>query len=80
LPVKRGLAETKQKACKPCFNKDDRNIRVGSYEKNRKGFSLIELIITVAIMAVLTAIVSPSLIKHIARSKETACKVNCQEL
>lgn len=33
---------------------------------HNKGFSLVELIIVIAIMAVLVGILSPSLIKHIS--------------
>lgn len=39
---------------------------------NDKGFSLIELIIVVAIMTALTAIIAPNLTKYLGKSKMTA--------
>ena len=45
--------------------------------KDNRGFSLVELIIVIAIMAVLTAILAPQLIKYIERARiqkdESAC-------
>ena len=41
-------------------------------KKNNKGFSLIELIIVIAIMAVLVAIIAPNLTKYLGQSKENA--------
>ena len=41
-----------------------------------KGFSLIELIIVVAIMAVLVAIIAPNLTKYLGSSKEKVDEVN----
>lgn len=38
--------------------------------KNDKGFSLIELIIVIAIMAVLVAVIAPNLTKYLSSSKE----------
>lgn len=45
-----------------------------------KGFSLIELIIVVAIMAVLVAIIAPNLTKYLGRSKEQTDKKNLDEV
>ena len=39
--------------------------------KNEKGFSLVELIVVIAIMAVLVGIIAPQLIKYIEKSKIT---------
>lgn len=39
-------------------------------EKNNKGFSLVELIIVIAIMALLVAIITPSLIQYINKAKK----------
>ncbi|MBR6257737.1 MAG: prepilin-type N-terminal cleavage/methylation domain-containing protein [Lachnospiraceae bacterium] len=38
-------------------------------EKNNKGFSLVELIVVIAIMALLVAIIAPQLLKYIEKSK-----------
>nr|MCR5604625.1 prepilin-type N-terminal cleavage/methylation domain-containing protein [Lachnospiraceae bacterium] len=39
------------------------------YKFNNKGFSLIELVIVVAIMAVLIAVLAPQFIRYIEKSK-----------
>ena len=39
--------------------------------KNNKGFSLVELIIVIAIMAILVGIIAPQLIKYLEKSKVT---------
>lgn len=44
--------------------------------KNNKGFSLIELIIVIAIMAVLVAIIAPNLTKYLGQSKHNADVAN----
>ena len=41
-------------------------------KKNNKGFSLVELIIVIAIMAIIVGIAAPQLIKYIEKSKVTA--------
>ena len=40
--------------------------------KNNKGFSLVELIIVIAIMAILVGVMAPQLIKYIEKSKVSA--------
>ena len=45
-----------------------------------KGFSLIELIIVIAIMAVLVAIIAPNLTKYLGSSKTSADKKNLDEI
>lgn len=47
---------------------------------NNKGFSLIELIIVIAIMAVLVAIIAPNLSKYLGSSKEKTDKKNLDEV
>lgn len=50
-------------------------------KKNKNsGFSLIELIIVIAIMAVLVAIIAPNLTKYLARSKYNTDLHNADEL
>lgn len=48
--------------------------------KNNKGFSLIELIIVIAIMAVLVAIIAPNLSKYLGSSKKNTDKKNADEI
>lgn len=48
--------------------------------KNNKGFSLIELIIVIAIMAVLVAIIAPNLTKYLGKSKASTDKKNLDEI
>lgn len=40
--------------------------------KNNKGFSLVELIIVIAIMAILVGVIAPQLIKYIEKSRQSA--------
>lgn len=47
---------------------------------NNKGFSLIELIIVIAIMAVLVAIIAPNLTKYLGKSKQQTDKTNLEEI
>lgn len=47
---------------------------------NNKGFSLIELIIVIAIMAVLVAIIAPNLTKHLGSSKQKTDDKNLDEI
>ena len=39
-----------------------------------KGFSLVELIIVIAIMAILAGALAPALIKYIAKSRRSMCR------
>ena len=49
-------------------------------EMNNKGFSLVELIIVIAIMAVLVGVLAPQFIKYVERSRQAADLQNVQEL
>ena len=42
------------------------------YGQNNKGFSLVELIIVIAIMAILVGVMAPQLIKYIEKTKVAA--------
>lgn len=48
-------------------------------QKNNSGFSLIELIIVIAILAILTGILAPAYIRYIGKSKRTASITECQQ-
>ncbi|MBR5360042.1 MAG: type II secretion system protein [Lachnospiraceae bacterium] len=47
---------------------------------NNKGFSLVELIIVIAIMAVLIGVLAPQFIKYVERSRESTDLQNIEEL
>lgn len=49
-------------------------------KRKNGGFSLIELIIVIAIMAVLVAIIAPNLTKYLSRSKSSSDEKNIDEL
>ena len=45
-----------------------------------KGFSLVELIIVIAIIAILSAALAPQLMKYVAKSRKTVDEQNCKAL
>ncbi len=49
-------------------------------EKNNKGFSLVELIIVIAIMAILVGVLAPQFIKYVERSRESTDLQNIEEV
>ncbi len=48
--------------------------------RNRKGFTLIELMIVIAIIAILAAILVPNFIRARAQGQVTACKSNLKNI
>jgi type IV pilus assembly protein PilA len=48
-----------------------KNVKKNKNFKNNKGFSLVELIVVIAIMAVLVAVLAPQLMGYVEKSRET---------
>ncbi|WP_455721956.1 type II secretion system protein [Agathobacter sp.] len=48
--------------------------------KNNKGFSLVELIVVIAIMAVLVGVLAPQLIKYVEKSRESTDIQTCDNI
>ena len=48
--------------------------------KNNKGFSLVELIVVIAIMAVLVGVLAPQLIKYVEKSRQATDIQNCDSI
>ena len=48
-------------------------------EMNNKGFSLVELIIVIAIMAILVGVLAPQFIRYVERSRESTDLQNIEE-
>ena len=46
----------------------------------RNGFSLIEIILVIAIIYILALVVVPSLVSYVERAKKEVCYANCLQL
>lgn len=49
-------------------------------KKNNKGFSLVELIVVIAIMAVLVGVLAPQFIKYVERSRQSTDVQNADQV
>lgn len=50
------------------------------FKRNRKGFTLTELIVVIAILGVLAAVVTPSVMGYLSQAKDNADKANAATL
>ena len=48
--------------------------------RRNKGFSLIELIVVIAIMAVLVGLLVPNVTRSVEKNRAKACRVNREEI
>lgn len=55
-------------------------IKNNMWKKNTKGFTLIELIVVMAIIAILASIAVPTYFGYIKKAKEKVCRVNCVQV
>lgn len=54
--------------------------KLDSVRKNKKGFSLVELIIVIAIMVALIAVMAPAFVKYVQKSRNSALSAAAESL
>lgn len=54
--------------------------KLDSVRKNKKGFSLVELIIVIAIMVALIAVMAPAFVKYVQKSRNSALTTAAESL
>ncbi len=54
--------------------------KLDSVRKNKKGFSLVELIIVIAIMVALIAVMAPAFVKYVQKSRDAALTTAAEDL
>lgn len=61
------------------FVKQNTNYMIGKNTNSKKGFTLIELMVVIAIISILTVILLPQVTGAMKRAKKAACQANLQK-